>query len=236
MQPKQPGFETAFLAAEAIPGWLTRDQAAVLYDAASSVPEGGVIVEIGSHHGRSTIILASGASDGVKVVAVDPFLPEWKFGTVDTEQALRANLAATGLTSQVEVHVATSRSVRRGWQGPVSLVYVDGKHDARSAHDDFRWAEHLPPRQLLLVHDTFSSLGVTMAVLVGLLPSSRLRYIGRTGSLAAFERSRPVLSDRLRILAELPWWLRNLGIKLLLRAHLKAIARAVGHHGSYDPF
>ncbi len=86
------------------------------------------------------------------------------------------------------------------------------------------------------MHDSFSSIGVTLALLLGVLPGRRLRYLGRTGSLASFERgpARPV--DRLRMLAQLPWWARNVGIKVLLRLRLNAVARAVGHHDVFDPY
>ena len=43
-------------------------------------------------------------------------------------------------------------------------------------------------------------------------------------------------ADRLRMLAELPWWLRNVGIKVLLRLRLYPLARLVGHHDRADPY
>ena len=43
-------------------------------------------------------------------------------------------------------------------------------------------------------------------------------------------------SDRLRILAELPWWLRNVGIKVLLRLRLHPLARLAGHADRADPY
>ena len=66
--------------------------------------------------------------------------------------------------------------------------------------------------------------------------SSAVPCLGRAGSLATFERARPGLADRWRLLAQLPWWCRNVGIKVLLRLHLRALARGVGHHDTYDPY
>jgi hypothetical protein len=71
------------------------------------------------------------------------------------------------------------------------------------------------------------------------LPSRRLRYLDRIGSLARFEvaAASPVSrADRLRILAELPWWLRNVGIKVLLRLRLYPLARLAGHSDRADPY
>ncbi len=55
-----------------VDGWMTPGQASTLYDAATRCPAGGLIVEIGSFRGRSTIVLASAAAPGVEIVAIDP--------------------------------------------------------------------------------------------------------------------------------------------------------------------
>ena len=69
-----------------------------------------------------------------------------------------------------------------------------------------------------------------------MLPSRRLRYLDRTGSLARFEIAAVSRADRLRMLAELPWWLRNVAIKVLLRLRLYPLARLAGHHDRADPY
>ena len=229
------GFPDAFALVDDVQGWLTADQARVLHEAAAAVPPGGRIVEIGSHHGRSTIILACGAP-AARVTAVDPFPDDWRYGAAGTEARFRDNLARAGVADRVDLRVATSAEVRLGWTGAVDLLYVDGKHDYWTVGDDLEWAAALPPGGRLLVHDAFSSLGVTLALLRHVLPSGRLRYTGRTGSLAGFEVAGPTLADRARILAELPWWARNLVVKVLLRARLRPLARLLGHADTDDPY
>ncbi|GCD89471.1 hypothetical protein NLS1_14770 [Nocardioides sp. LS1] len=221
---------------EAIPGWLTPDQATLLREAASRVPPGGVAVEIGSHHGRSAIVLAAALPVGARLVAVDPFPSDWRYGAPGTEQSFRANLARAGVAGRVDVRVATSADVRRDWSGPLDLVYVDGKHDHWTVRDDLHWADHVTPGGWVLVHDAFSSLGVTTALLRDVLPSRSLRYAGRVGSLARLQVTPPSRRDRLRMLAELPWWVRNLVVKVLLRLRLRPLARLLGHQGAADPF
>ena len=49
-----PTFDEALEVIDGVDGWLTAAQARQLFDAASRVPDGGRIVEIGSFHGRST--------------------------------------------------------------------------------------------------------------------------------------------------------------------------------------
>lgn len=225
-------FDSAWRLASGLDGWLTEAQARVLYDAASAVAPGRV-VEIGSHLGRSTVVLAA---SGATVTAVDPFPDDWRYGGPDTERRFRTHLADAGVDSWVDVRVATSRDVRAGWAQPVRLVYVDGKHDLWSCRDDLRWSAFLSPGDTVLVHDAFSSLGVTLALLRDATTTRRHRYVGRTGSLARFEISRPSLGDRLRVLRELPWFVRNLVVKVLLRLRLRALARLLGHHDTADPY
>ncbi|MEP6814783.1 MAG: class I SAM-dependent methyltransferase [Marmoricola sp.] len=221
---------------ESIPGWLTRDQAACLAEHATRISRGGVVVEIGSHEGRSTVVLGASVPAGARVLAIDPFPRDWRYGSSGTEQRLRANLHDAGLDKTVEVRVASSRSVLERWSGQVDLVYVDGKHDVRSTIHDIGWARHLRSGGHLLVHDSFSSIGVTVALLLRVLPARDLRYLSRTGSLAVLERARPSWGHRVALLRQLPWWLRNIGIKVLLRLRLRALARLAGHHDTADPY
>ena len=222
-----------------IGGWLTEAQARTLWDEARRVPAGGLIVEIGSHQGRSTVVLAAAAPQA-RVVAIDPFVGGAMFGGLATRDRFQSNLARAGLVEQVELRQARSTELRPSWTEPVSFLYIDGKHDYWTLSDDLRWSEFLPDGARLCIHDAYSSIGVTLGLLRHVLPSRRLRYLDRTGSLARFEVAAvtaPVSrADRLRILAELPWWLRNVGIKVLLRLRLYPLARLVGHSGRADPY
>jgi len=230
-------FEDAWALAETIAGWLTRDQARVLWDAARRLPAGASVVEIGSHQGRSTVVLGRAVGGrGGRVVAIDPFVEGRLFGGEQTRGKFERNIAAAGLGDVVHLVVDYSTRLRPRWTEPVDLLYVDGKHDYWTFTDDLRWSRHLAPGGEVIVHDCFSSVGVTAGVLARVLPGRRLTYLDRTGSLARFRLRPPTGADRARILRELPWFLRNLGIKVLLRLRLHPVARAVGHTGRYDPY
>lgn len=236
MDDGRPRFEDAWGRADAIEGWLTRDQAAVLFEAARALTPGRTVVEIGSHQGRSTVVLAAGLPTGARLLAVDPFDPGWRYGGPATRDRLLAHLEAGRVADRVEVVAATSRSARTAYDGPVDLIYIDGKHDYWTVRDDLRWADRVPDGGVVLVHDAFSSLGVTTALLRTLSLARRLSYTGRTGSLARLEARRPDLGDRLRPLREVPWWVRNLVVKVLLRLRLRGAARLLGHDLEADPF
>jgi predicted O-methyltransferase YrrM len=225
-------FEDAWRVAATFDGWLTEAQARDLYDAASAIAPSRV-VEIGSHLGRSTIVLAA---TGAAVTAIDPFSDDGRYGRPDTERRFRTHLASAGLDSRIDVRVSTSRDVREQWADGVRMVYVDGKHDMLSCLDDMRWSTFLEPGDTLLVHDAFSSVGVTLAVVRDATTTRRHRYVGRTGSLARFEVGPPSVRDRLRVAGELPWFARNLVVKVLLRLRLRPVARLMGHRDSADPY
>jgi predicted O-methyltransferase YrrM len=226
------GFEAAWARADAVAGWLTRDQGRALWDAARTVPAGGRILEIGSHQGRSTIVLASAAqATGSEVVAVDPFIADGMFGGPATRDRFAANIDAAGVADVLRLVTEKSTRIRPGWREPLDMVFIDGKHDYWTVRDDLRWSDHLPRGGPLLVHDSFSSIGVTLGLLLHVLPGRQLRYLGRAGSLATFETGTPTAGDRMRMVAQVPWFLRNVAIKIALRA-----ARLTGYRGTPDPF
>jgi hypothetical protein len=39
-----------------------------------------------------------------------------------------------------------------------------------------------------------------------------------------------------RLLRQLPWFLRNVALKILLRLRLRPVARLCGHDSPYDPY
>jgi predicted O-methyltransferase YrrM len=227
-------FESAFDCARHVEGWLTADQAHVLWVEATKTALDSAVVEIGSHRGRSTIMLAAGSPS--RVTAVDPFVPDWRYGRPDTMASFKANLAAAGLADRVRLLAESSLAVRRRWTEPIGLLYIDGKHDYWTVSDDLRWAEFVVPGGRVLVHDAFSSIGVTLALLRHVLASRTVAYVDRTGSLARFEVRRPTLIDRIAFLAQSPWWLRNVIVKLSLRLRLRVITRLLGHTDSADPY
>ncbi|HEV2784036.1 MAG TPA: class I SAM-dependent methyltransferase [Actinophytocola sp.] len=228
-------FEAAWALAEDIPGWLTRDQGRALWDAAHRLGPGRTVLEIGSHQGRSTVILGIAArSVGASVIAVDPFV-DW-LGGASIRERFAANVAKAGLDGVVELVVGYSTKLRPTWTRPIHLLYIDGKHDYWTYTDDLRWSAHLPPDAEILVHDCFSSIGVTSGTLAKVLAGTRYSYVDRVGSLARFTLRRPSLADRWRVVRELPWFTRNVIIKVLLRLRLRPATRLLGHRAAHDPY
>jgi predicted O-methyltransferase YrrM len=230
-------FERAWNRADEVPGWLTKEQGRLLHSEARAAGPAATLLEIGSHQGRSTIVLASVAAESSgRVVAIDPFVEGRLFGGAPTRTKFEQNIAAAGLGDVVDLVAEYSTRARLGWDRAFEMLYIDGKHDYWTVSDDLKWADMLSADGVVLVHDSFSSIGVTLGLVRHVLFSSSLAYEGREGSLALFRKRRPTRGDRQRMLAQLPWWFRNVGIKVLLRLRLRWLARAVGHDSPYDPY
>lgn len=232
--PAGPDFDGLFAVADRIPGWLTRDQARVLYDATRALPPGSTVVEIGSHQGRSTVVLAGSRPD-VTVVSIDPFVGG-KYGGQHTAGLFEHHLDGAGVQDRVRSVRRPSEELRQTWTEPIGLLYVDGAHDPVHAFDDLSWSRSMAPGSRVLVHDAFSSVGVTLALLWLVVRRLPLCYAGRQGSLASFAVGRPSLRVHARMLTELPWFARNVVIKVLLRLRLRPLAALAGHHGPAEPY
>jgi hypothetical protein len=222
------GFAETWAAARDVEGWLTEPQARRLFLAAAAVPAGGRVVEIGSFRGRSAIVLARGARPDVEVVCIDPHAGSDRgpreiaarpaLGEADLA-AFRGNLERAGVLERVRHLRRFSAVALDALDGPVDLLYVDGAHRFGPARADLvRWGARVPDGGRMLVHDAFSSVGVTLALLTATVPGRRWRYLGREGSLAAYVRER---SAGARELAELPWFAGNLVRKGLIAAGLR---------------
>ncbi len=233
-------FDEAWQAVADVEGWMTHGQARALYDAAAAVRPGGRIVEIGSFRGRSTIVLASAATDGVEMVAVDPHAgndrgPQEIDGFADAagedHTVFMANLAAAGVADRVR-HVRAFSDVAHGEVGePIDVLYVDGAHRYSPARTDIRdWGARVGEGGTMLIHDSFSSIGVTLAILRELLLGSRFRYVGRSRSLAIYENdmSGGRRMNALRQLAQLPWFAKNVALKVLLTLGTGRLLRRLG--------
>ncbi len=244
------GFARALTLVDGVQGWLTDAQARALYDAAQAVGPGGRIVEIGSFRGRSTIILASALPDGVELVAIDPhgggdrgpqeIAPDATRGDED-HAAFVANLERAGVSERVRHVREMSQDALQELPGPVTLLFVDGAHRYRPASDDIaRWGERVPVGGAMLIHDAFNAVGVTLAQVRLLVASKRWRYEGRRGSLAIYRRSSlsaiELASNALAQLVELPYFVRNGLVKVLLLARLRPLAHLLGHRQGDWPY
>ncbi|MGZ4806069.1 MAG: class I SAM-dependent methyltransferase [Ilumatobacteraceae bacterium] len=221
-----------------VDGWLSSDQVARLYHSAVVTRPGQQIVEIGSFRGRSTIVLASAAPQGVAVVAIDPHagtdrgpreLRGYHAEAAGDHEVFNANLAAAGVADRVHHVREFSDHAREAVSGPVSLLFIDGAHRYSPARNDIHaWGARVEDGGTMLLHDSFSSIGVTLAICRELMFGKRFRYVGRSRSLAEFKADlhgdvRSRVGNALRQVAQLPWFVKNIALKVLLTLHLGGV-------------
>ncbi|HEX6695521.1 MAG TPA: class I SAM-dependent methyltransferase [Solirubrobacteraceae bacterium] len=225
-------FDDAWAHARDVEGWLTEAQARRLFAAASRAAAAGhapTVVEIGSFRGRSAIVLAGGAPE---VVCIDPHAgsdrgPQEIAADADRGRAdhaaFAANLARAGVAERVRHVRAFSDAALEQVAGPIDVLFVDGAHRFGPARADLvRWGDRVRPGGRMLVHDAWSSVGVTLALLTTTVFARRWRYVGRSGSLAEFAREDAGgARNALRQLRELPWFARNLVVKALILARVR---------------
>ncbi len=226
-----------------IEGWLRDEQAAMLWEAASRLRAPATIVEIGSYHGRSTIVLATAAAADVAVVAIDPHAGndrgpgEWRGAAEDgagDHERFRANLAAAGVERRVTHVRRSSRSAHDAVVGAVDLLYVDGAHGYGPATADIvGWGDRVVPGGRMIVHDVYNSFFVSLVVIRRLWFSRRWRKIGRHRSMVAYERVEMRGGAHARNVganaADLPGFVRNMVVKALRAARAERLAIVLGH-------
>lgn len=148
-----------------IEGWLCESEADLLIittiEACMTSNPSLAIVEIGSYHGRSTIVLGNVVKHlfpNVKVYAIDPHN-----GIVGSEgQKLKylpssldkfmQNIEKENLSEVVILIQTYSYLVE--WNKPISLLFIDGLHDYFNVHRDFyHFAKWLTQGSCVVFHD-----------------------------------------------------------------------------------
>jgi hypothetical protein len=247
--PEQPAgsFDEVFRSLRDVQGWMTRDQAARLWDRASALAPGDTIVEIGSFHGRSAIVLATAAPQGVRIFTIDPHggndrgPHEFEGFEEEAEQDHKIfvnNLEQAGVRERITHLRKYSHDAVGDIPATVELLYIDGAHRYAPALDDIRrYRDHVALGGTLLIHDCYSAWGLTLALFQTMALTGRFRYVGRSQTMTQFERVDLTPADRaancFRQLLELPYFARNLAIKVLIKARLAPLTRLLGGNGEW---
>lgn len=141
-----------------IEGWLWPEQEKWLFEAARTLAEGALIVEIGSFKGRSTCCLGYGIlGTNKRVVAIDVF--SWNDtnrGTHRTryyDEFLR-NVRRNNLEAYIEPIPGRSQEVAKAWTRPIGMLFIDGSHEYEDVRADFEnFYPHVVAGGLVALHD-----------------------------------------------------------------------------------
>ncbi len=197
-------------AAESARGFMPADEGLALYDAARQGAQLGLLLEIGTYCGKSTLYLAAAAREaGTVVVTVDHHRgseenqPGWEYhdaslvdphaGRLDTLPALRRTLFDAGVEDVVIPVVGDSGRVAAVWSTPAGFVFIDGGHTEAAAQRDYAcWAPRVVPGGLLAIHDVFPDPAdggrPPYHIYLKALESGEFTQVSATGSLRVLQR------------------------------------------------
>jgi predicted O-methyltransferase YrrM len=140
---------------EDVPGWLTEEEGEALYELARQCTGRGVIVEIGSWKGKSTICLGLGsrAGAGLRIFAIDPHA-DYRFGD------FKANVERAGVADLVTPIASRSQPAADEFSEPIELLFVDGSHEYDLVLEDFeKWVPKVVDGGWVAFHDTTWTAG-----------------------------------------------------------------------------
>lgn len=173
-----------------VQGYLREDEAKLLYNLAKRCRNRGVIVEIGSWQGKSTICLAIGSKDGPKslVYAIDSHTGSKehrrKYGPINTLKIFKQNIKKAEVFPYVKTLVTTSQKAAQKFYKPIELIFIDGSHDYQTVKSDFQsWWPHIINGGVMAFHDTLSWPGPRKVVEKYLFKSFNFKNIQVIGSI-----------------------------------------------------
>jgi glycosyltransferase involved in cell wall biosynthesis/predicted O-methyltransferase YrrM len=149
-----------------ITGWLSDHEALLLarslYNClSSSTVISAQIVEVGSYHGKATILMGQLIRDhfpDAQIHAIDPH--DGLLGDADkglqhyppSFDEFQKNIEKAGLRDRVTTIQSTSTDVE--WNQSITFLLIDGLHDYRHIEADFQhFAPWLPPGAIIAFHD-----------------------------------------------------------------------------------
>lgn len=203
-----------------VSGFMPEDEGRALHDAALQYSDRGVIVEIGTYCGKSTIFLAAAARERKATVYTidhhqgsEEHQPGWEYhdsslvdettGRFDTVATFRRTIVNTDLTDAVVAIIGQSSAAGRIWGSPIQLLFIDGGHTEEAAQRDFdTWAKWVAIGGALAIHDVFPDPRdggrAPYNIYLRAVDSGEFREVSATGSLRILERLDGTVGEAVR--------------------------------------
>lgn len=144
----------------------------LFYRAANNVAD-GVVVEIGSFHGKSTAVFAS-AMDSGRVVSVDINHRDTFFQTLE-----RNSVSEKVDTITMDSGLAAAEFARQYPDTLIDVLYIDGSHERDFFKKDVvNWVPLLKPGGMLLCHDYLWCSDIVEIVFENIVRSSEFEQFG----------------------------------------------------------
>lgn len=151
-----------------IQGWTSKRELAALFDVAKKCSGNGIIVEIGSWKGRSTVAIGLGSLAGNKtcVFAIDPHtgspdhIAKHLGEKIWTFEEFKTNIKNAGLGGIVSPIVNTAKRTALSWNHPIAFLYLDvNYHSFEAGSEDFiEWSRFVAQGGTIGLHNTYPSV------------------------------------------------------------------------------
>jgi len=225
--------EEARRLADAVEGWLTPEEGRLLYNLAKTCTGQGVIVEIGSWKGKSTIWLGRGSKAGgrVPIYAIDPHTGSaetWQmFGEVWTFDEFLANIQTADVAGLVIPLRQMSEEAARSFDKAVELIFIDGAHEYATVRLDFElWFPKVIAGGIMAFHDA-DAPGPRAVIEEFVVKPGRFRHCRFVHSILVAQKvQRASPADRFRNRCSL------LSRRRQVPALVRGIARRIGECGT----
>lgn len=220
-----------------VDGWLTDNEGKLLYRLAKENSKKGVIVEIGSWKGKSTIWLAKGskAGDNAKVYAIDPHTGSEEHKKIlhgkSTFEEFKNNIKNADVANVVVPILKTSEEAALNFNKQVGLVFIDGDHSYEAVLLDFiTWFPKMVEGGIMVFDDTIGWTGPIKVVEENIYKSPNFKNINFVEKVTYAEKvNKNSFVERLRnnfmlLLRKIYIFGTELKMPIGLRSYLKKVA------------
>jgi len=204
-EPETPGIESfsrqpVINEIKQVEGWLSAREADLLITSSinclNNLPPPYAIVEIGSYHGKSTILFGRVVKHffpGTKIYAIDTH--DGKLGAADQAlqlfppsfESFNRNIESSGLSDITEA--IKSKSSEVSLRDPISLLFIDGLHDYFNVTQDFsQFSESISIDGYVIFHDYAGYFPGVIRFVDELVASGKYRIVAKADSLAVLQK------------------------------------------------
>ncbi len=147
--------------AQNIMGYMSDKECSTLYEMAKTLKSDEIVVEIGSHQGRSTGALGLGSkfANRSKIYAIDLWdldldRHEPQFKDKEFYDAFIKNMKYLGLEDIVIPIKGDSVEIAKTWDKDIKLLFIDGGHRMEDVKRDFEaWYPYVVKSGYIVFHD-----------------------------------------------------------------------------------
>jgi len=186
-----------------VEGWMHEEELALLFCLAKKCKGKGVIVEIGSWKGKSTISLALGSKRGnkVRVYSIDTHTgkPEYESVLLTLEEFKR-NIRNARVDDQLIPIVKSSEEAAKDFDEQIELIFIDGEHKYEFVKKDFElWFPKIVDGGIIALHDTTTWPGPKKVSEKYILKSKYFKNVKIVDSIMFAEKTNKIsIEDKLK--------------------------------------